>query len=132
MKKVLVCFLFSFLFIGFAFGQNEASKKPVITFVKDYFDFDTIPKGKQVTCKIEFTNTGREPLIIKNVQAACGCTVANWSKKPIKKNKRGFIEITYSATLIGAFSKSLIIESNSTTPFRSIYVKGYVFDFTGY
>ncbi len=132
MKKVLVSFWCCFVFIGLAFSQNEAGKKPVITFVKDYFDFDTIAKGKQFTCKIEFTNTGKEPLIIKNVQASCGCTVANWTKKPVKKNKKGFIEITYSATLTGAFSKSLIVESNSTTPFRSIYVKGYVFDFTGY
>lgn len=129
---MLAFFLWSFVFMGFVYGQPETGKKPVITFEKDYFDFDTIAKGKQFTCKIEFTNTGKEPLIIKNIQPACGCTVASWSKKPVKKNKKGFIEITYSATLTGPFSKSLIIESNSTTPFRSIYVKGYVFDFTGY
>ena len=30
-----------------------------------------------------FTNVGKEPLIISNAKAGCGCTVPQWPKEPI-------------------------------------------------
>jgi hypothetical protein len=38
------------------------------------FDFGRIPQGKPVTHNFVITNTGKDPLVIENVQASCGCT----------------------------------------------------------
>ena len=126
MKKEFFCLMVLVCMVSLVFGQNK--RAPKIIFINDHCNFDTIPKGKKVTCRIEFTNKGKDPLLIKNITPACGCTVASYSKEPLKKNKKGFIEITYNASSKGAFYKTLAVETNSISPYYMVYVKGYVMD----
>src|SRR6187397_3241048 len=63
----------------------------------DVIDLGSIPQGKPVTVQFEFTNTGKEPAIITGVATSCGCTVADYSKKPIGVNEKSTITATYNA-----------------------------------
>ena len=53
-------------------------------FDTEVHDFGSIKEGVQAEHTFKFTNTGKEPLVITNVQASCGCTTPTWSKEPIK------------------------------------------------
>jgi hypothetical protein len=99
---------------------------PDFKFDQDQFDFGTIPQGTPVTHDFNFTNIGKEPLIISNAQASCGCTIPNWPKDPVLPGKTSKITVTYNAAHAGGFTKSITITSNAKTPMSVIYIKGTV------
>ncbi len=75
----------------------------------DELDLGNIPQGKPVTVQFEFTNTGKEAIVITNVATSCGCTVADYPKKPIAANEKSTITATYNAAAVGAFTKTITV-----------------------
>ena len=45
----------------------------------------------------KFTNTGNADLIVKECNATCGCTVADFPKNNIKPGESGFITVTFNS-----------------------------------
>lgn len=89
-------------------------------------DFGKIKQGVPVTHEFKFTNTGKTPLVITNVQASCGCTTPDWSKEPIPPGGQGFIKATYNAAAMGAFNKSVTVMANVENGFKQLSIKGEV------
>ena len=90
-KIVLIINLTLFAVIG-VFAQNENDPDgPVISVDKFVYEYGTIQKGSAGNCTFIFTNTGKEPLILANVQTSCGCTTPSWTVRirfyQIKKGK---------------------------------------------
>jgi len=61
----------------------------------------------------EFTNTGNKPLIIKNVQSTCGCTVPSKPTEPIMPGKSSKIDVKYNMAP-GKIAKTITVETNAT------------------
>ena len=59
------------------------SNAPDIKFTSEIHDYGTIQKGADGNCSFTFTNTGKEPLILADVKASCGCTIPTWTKYPV-------------------------------------------------
>lgn len=98
-----------------------------MAFKEESYNFTEVPEGPQVTHEFKFTNTGKEPLILTNVRASCGCTTPSWPKEPILPGKDGAILVTYNTQgRPGAFNKSITITSNADAPEKIIYIKGEV------
>lgn len=77
------------------------------------FDFGTIKKGEVVQHIYEITNTGKNPLIISNVQPTCGCTVPDFTKTPILPGKKGQITLTFdSSNFDGVVHKTAEVYAN--------------------
>ena len=107
----------------------SASENPnagEFAFAEETYDFAKIPKGTPVNHDFNFTNTGKEPIVISNVQASCGCTTPKWPKEPILPGKTAVINVQYNAANPGGFNKSITITSNAKTPSKVIYIKGTV------
>ena len=65
-------------------GQIEQKRKgPIIKFKITICNFGTINPQDIAKCNFVFYNKGDSPLLLKSVDAACGCTVPTWPKKPI-------------------------------------------------
>lgn len=60
----------------------------------------------------EFTNTGNAPLIIKNVQSTCGCTIPTKPEAPILPGKTGEIKVKYDMKT-GPIRKTITVETNA-------------------
>ena len=73
-----------------------------------------------------FKNTGKEPLIITNAAASCGCTTPEWTKEPILPGKKGFVKATYNAASMGSFNKAVNVSSNAKKANVTLYIKGEV------
>jgi len=87
---------------------------PVITFAEQAYDFGTVVEGPQITHDFKIKNEGKEPLILSNVHASCGCTVPTWPKEPILPGKESVISATYNTSgRPGHFAKTITIESNA-------------------
>ena len=131
MKKILLLGA-SLLISGFVAFAQEADKKvdpkkaPVITFKVTEFDFGTIEYGGNGTYEFEFKNTGKDPLIVSHVGTSCGCTVPDWTKEPVNKNKSGKIRATYDTKRIGPFTKTLTVTSNAKNNPVTLTIKGTV------
>ncbi|MEP6615101.1 MAG: DUF1573 domain-containing protein [Ginsengibacter sp.] len=80
-----------------------------VVWKNEEIDLGKIPHGKPVTVEFKFTNKGKEALIISNVSTSCGCTVADYSKKPILANESSSIKATYNASNPGAFTKAVTV-----------------------
>lgn len=96
-----------------------------ITLKEGEFDFGKIPQGKPVTHKFYFTNIGKTPLILDNVQASCGCTTPVWSKEPVAPGATAKIDVGYNAASEGAFTKFITITYNGSQN-KQVIIKGEV------
>ena len=91
------------------------------------YDFGTIKQGESVTYDFNFSNTGKEPLIISEAHGSCGCTVPVWPKEPLKKGDKGQIKVTFnSAGKQGMQDKTITITSNASDSPKVLHIKGTV------
>ncbi len=88
------------------------------------------PGGKEgerlIKYFFKFTNVGDKELEIKSVRTTCGCTVPNYSKKPIMPGETGEIEVNYNKDYPGVISKTITIYSNAKEERKQIKIKGYI------
>ncbi|MGZ3754456.1 MAG: DUF1573 domain-containing protein [Mucilaginibacter sp.] len=124
MKKLM---LLCAVVLGLAFTASaQDSQKAEFKFNEEKHDFGKVPQNKPVTTLFTFTNIGEEPLILTEVKPTCGCTIADYTKTPVKKGDQGSIKITYNAAVVGAFNKTIIVTSNARTPQKYLNIVGEV------
>lgn len=104
---------------------TPAEPATTIKFKTETHDFGTLQEGDPAEAEFLFTNTGKKPLIIQNVQPGCGCTTPFWSKDPVAPGKTGVIKAAYSTKgRVGTFNKNITVTSTAGT--NVIYIKGTV------
>jgi hypothetical protein len=113
--------------LGFAFTASaQDNEKAEFKFNEEKHDFGKIPQGTPVTTVFEFTNVGKEPLILTEVRPTCGCTIADYTKTPVKAGEKGTIKITYNAAAAAPFNKTIVVTSNAKTPTKYLNIVGEV------
>ena len=113
--------------LGFALTASaQDSQKAEFKFNEEKHDFGKIPQGTPVTTVFEFTNVGKEPLILTEVRPTCGCTIADYTKTPVKGGEKGTIKITYNAAAAAPFNKTIVVKSNAVTPEKYLNIIGEV------
>jgi hypothetical protein len=98
-------------------AKEEVSNEggPIMHFDTKEVQYGVIKQHSEPLRTIAFTNTGDEPLIIKNCKGSCGCTVPIWPKEPILPGESGEIEIRYATNRLGKINKTVKITTNETT-----------------
>ena len=102
---------------------------PMFKFTEETHDFGNLKEGDAAVYEFKFKNTGKEPLIITNASASCGCTVPEWPKDPILPGKTSAVKVSFNtAGKNGPFNKTVYIQSNakSDKDRYEIYIKGSV------
>jgi hypothetical protein len=74
-------------------AARDAGSKQLTTvqWIDSVRDFGRIIEGQKLAISFRFKNTGDKPLVIESVQPACGCTVADYPKQPLKPGEEGEI-----------------------------------------
>lgn len=135
MRKNILTTIIAFVSMGtIAMAQTPAASDaqpadpnaPAFTWSSDVFDFGNIPQGNPVTATFEFSNTGKQPLIITDVQKTCGCTSTKWPEKPVMPGEKATITAEYNAASEGSFTKAITVQSNAATPVVKLTFKGTV------
>jgi len=104
--------LFFAIVIAVAVNAQTTTTQEVIQVKETVHDFGTIPQGKPVYYFFEVTNTGKDPMVISNVQTSCGCTTPEWSKEPIAPGGTAKVRVGYNAAGEGHFEKTITIMYN--------------------
>src|SRR5210317_1114620 len=64
-------------------SAHATENQSYINFDTTVHDFGTLIEGEQVVYYFDYENIGEGNLIINSVKSSCGCTVPDWSKKPL-------------------------------------------------
>ena len=128
MKKLILFTLMLMCCITSGFVQGDNDKKQAeIKFDKLIHDFGKFSESDPVvTCVFTYTNVGETPLIINQAVASCGCTVPEYTKKPVMPGEKGEIKITYNGAgkFPGHFKKSITVRTNGAVEMTRLYVEG--------
>jgi len=106
--------------------KAQAVSKSEFKFENESHDFGKIKQGNPVTHHFTFTNVGTEPIIITEVRPSCGCSVAEFTKTPVKPGETGTVSVKFDAAAKGPFTKHLTVRSNTRTPIKTLVIKGEV------
>ena len=110
---LLACTLLTFV-TAFAQEATTSNTAAVITFEESSYDFGDIAQGDKVEHTFKFTNTGKTPLVLSNVQTTCGCTATNWKKEPIAPGESAAITASFNSTgKMGKQNKVITVYSNA-------------------
>ncbi len=74
---------------------SQLANAPVIEFENKEFDFGTKPSGDKIPHSFVFKNTGKSDLVIRKVNASCGCTATNPEKTIIKPGESSKIDTSF-------------------------------------
>lgn len=98
-----------------------------VRFDSDRHDFGVIKQQDKVSYVYTFTNTGTQPLNIRDVKASCGCTIPKWPKKPIPPGKTGEIKIVFTAAgKSGPQHKVVTVTANTVPANTRLYLQAYI------
>lgn len=125
MKKFFGLLLFLGLAV-FGYAQEDAVNGPVMNFETIEIDYGTIDQGADGVRKFMFTNTGTEPLVIKNARGSCGCTVPTWPKEPVMPGETASVDVRYDTNRVGKFTKTVTLTTNEAIGTRMLTIKGNI------
>ncbi len=121
------CLIFVILlFSSFQLKAQENEALAEMMFKDTLHIFGKIWYQANAEYEFVFKNTGKSPLIIKDVKSSCGCTVPEWSKKPVLPKEKGIIKVKYDTKRIGEFYKIITVYSNAKNSPVKLYVQGNV------
>ena len=109
-------------------NTTVADNEEGIVVDKKVHDFGTIKEADgNVSAVFKITNKTKEPIVLTDAKASCGCTTPKWTKEPIAPGKQGQIKATYNpANRPGAFNKTITVSSNGSPSTLTLNIKGEV------
>ena len=116
MKYMILILTSVLVFSGASFAQGITAPKPsgaVMDFETLEVDYGSITQDSEPLRVFKFTNTGTAPLVIASATGSCGCTVPNYPKEPIMPGATSEIEVRYDTHRIGAFTKTVTLNTNA-------------------
>ncbi|GHV08849.1 hypothetical protein FACS1894160_3810 [Bacteroidia bacterium] len=91
--------------------QTEAVLIDGIAIDTQVHDFGTIREdGGDVSTTFKFTNKTKNPILITEARASCGCTTSSYTKEPIGPKKSGEVTAKFTAKgHPGPFTKTITV-----------------------
>ncbi len=109
-------------------NAEELAKAPAAEFKETNFNFGNIKQGDKVEHTFTVTNYGKSDLIIRKVQASCGCTAVNPSKNVIKPGEKTDIKVIFdSKGRKGRQNKAVTVITNDPKNVKKVlWVRGEI------
>ena len=122
MKEVLKIFVIA-LFTLF-YGVTTAQ----IIFSENFYDFGEIAEeGGEVEHNFTFRNNSTKPIVIVSARSSCGCTKAEFSRKPVMPDSTANVKVVFNPlNYPGAFARKVTIVTSEGTLKEQLLVKGKV------
>jgi TolA-binding protein len=103
-------------------------KLTTLKFDKLTHDFGNVQREVENTTSFRVTNTGKQPLIISDVSASCGCTTPKKPEKPIAPGKSDVIMVTFKSKpdQLNEIKKSVTVTANTAEKLHVLEIKAFV------
>jgi hypothetical protein len=143
MKAIILSFIALFIGVQFMTAQDNASQpvsKPqslstqtaqpaapkTVTWNETTHDFGKIIQNDPAEVTFTFKNTGETPVVVTAARSSCGCTVAEYTKEPVKPGGTGTVKATYNSAKPGNFMKTVSVTFEGNTSPDVLTIKGNV------
>jgi hypothetical protein len=128
MKKIFLLIASMIFTVSFLYAQESAVEKKVdpVEWSETTHNFGNLELRKPSTATFTFKNVSEAPVVITNVRSSCGCTVAKYTKEPVKPGEEGEVSATYNAARIGAFTKTVTVTLDALSRPVVLKIKGQV------
>lgn len=136
MKKIAALLIIAIVGIQFLSAQTQTAQPQTpqaqtvqpktYTWNETTHDFGKIPVSKPADVTFTVKNGGASPLVMTAAKSSCGCTVAEFTKEPIKPGETGIVKATYNAAHAGAFTKTVTVTFDGFTSPDVLTIKGEV------
>src|SRR4028118_1304797 len=106
LSSMIICCTFFSCDIRNNGSMNDAVVTDTVANIKDsttvqlidtVYDFGKITDGEKVEFSFRFKNTGKNPLVVSEASASCGCTVPEKPDEPIRPGETGFIKVAFNS-----------------------------------
>lgn len=114
--------------IHFDARNSSDTQRPEAFFPDTIWDLGVVAEGSTFDHVFLMKNTGNGPLVLADVTATCGCTVArNWPKTPIAPGEEIEIELTYdSRGRQGEIDSKILVVANTYPSTTHLQLTGRV------
>jgi hypothetical protein len=128
MKTIAALFLSMFIGIYFVAAQDQPVQPApkTINWNETTHDFGKIPVNVPAGVTFTVKNSGTAPILITQAKSSCGCTVAEYTKEPIKPGESGVVKATYNAAHAGPFTKTVTVTFDGIAVADVLVIKGEV------
>lgn len=115
-RQILLCSAFTPMFL----------QAQVITLPSKTINCGQVQYKHPVKAEFKMQNTGKQPLLIKNIRTSCGCTTVTYPTDAIAPGDSFTVSAVYDAKQMGHFQKEIGIYSNADTQPLMLTIKGVV------
>jgi hypothetical protein len=121
-------FLIMLLLLNLTFKVYAQQDKPVIHF--EYTKYSTgvlnLKKDSVVHIAFPFFNEGGQPLVILSVKTSCNCTIADYPRHSIPRNKKDVIKVEFRPAGEGFFERILFVRTNAANHTIALEITGEI------
>jgi hypothetical protein len=108
-------------------GVTDTSNLPRFEFDEEIHDFGRVIQGEKVSYSFRFKNSGKTDLVIASANGSCGCTIADYPKKPVPPNGEGTIDVTFNTeTKKGYQNKTVTVIANTQPNTKILTIKAQI------
>ena len=100
------------------FTADQLKSSPKASLDKASHSFGKLEKGQKASAKFIIKNSGKSPLTLTSVQAACNCITHKLDKEAVAAGKSAVLEITYGPMYDGKNSDIVTIITNDLNKTR--------------
>ena len=133
MKKLFALLMFAgSIAVSAQPATTDLNWTPTAKFAKSEHDFGTVAENGKIYTEFSFTNTGKEPIFVKDATAGCGCTTPEWTTAPVLPGKSSSVKVGYNTDgRPGSFSKEVTVNfysgvNKDNTGSMKLLIKGNV------
>lgn len=121
----IILLLTLFCIASTAFSQSSSNDSARMRYALAKFDrfshdFGEIQRGEEATAVFSLVNQGFAPLVVENITASCGCTIAEWDKEPLMPQDTMQIKVSYNSNIVGAIKRSVVVKTNDIKRTRTL------------
>lgn len=121
----IILLLTLFCIASTAFSQSSSNdsarmRYALVKFDRFSHDFGEIQRGEEATAVFSLVNQGLAPLVVENITASCGCTIAEWDKEPLMPQDTMQIKVSYNSNIVGAIKRSVVVKTNDIKRTRTL------------
>jgi hypothetical protein len=122
----LVLFMILGSSVMFAQAQTAPAAAKTISWNETTHDFGKIMQNDPGAVTFTMKNNGTAPVVITAAKSSCGCTVAEYTKEPVKPGETGVVTATYNTARVGPFTKTVSVTVDGSTQPEVLTIKGIV------
>lgn len=108
--------------------EKEKATSTTLSFDKMKHDFGNVKSEVENTTEFVVTNTGKNPLIISDVSASCGCTMPQKPEGPIAPGKSDIIKVAFKSKpgQENEIKKTVTVTANTPEKVHLLEIRAFV------